>query len=121
MKQSGPQNPNTSALIRVLSSSEAPIWKRVAKEISTPKRSITVVNVKQLDKLTKENDVICVPGKVLGMGLINKKVTIAALNFSDSAESKIKAAGGSTFTINDLAIKHPKGTGVRIIKGAQSR
>ncbi|MFW9928767.1 MAG: 50S ribosomal protein L18e [Candidatus Thorarchaeota archaeon] len=119
MKRTGPQNPNTKALIRILESSEAPIWKKVAYDISTPKRSQVKINVDQLDKITNNNDIICVPGKVLGMGVIKKKVTIAALNFSQNAKSKIHAAGGETLSIYSLKEKHPKGSGVKIVKGAQ--
>ena len=120
MKRTGPSNPTTSSLVRVLNSTNTPIWKKVAKEISAPKRSQTVINVDQLDRLTNENEIICVPGKVLGMGTINKKLTVAALNLSSSAEAKIKAAGGNTIPIGDLLDKHPKGTGVRIIKGGNA-
>ena len=120
MKHTGPQNPNTKALIRVLNSN-APIWKKVADEISSPKRAHSVINVDQLDRLVKENEIICFPGKILGMGLINKKITIAALNFSSSAKAKIEAAGGTTLDIPKMLDKHPKGSGIRIVKGEQTR
>ena len=120
MKPTGPQNPNSKALIRVLNSN-APIWRKVAEEISSPQRSHTVINVDQLDRLVKENEMICFPGKILGMGLINKKITIAALNFSSSARAKIEAAGGTILNISEMLDKHPKGSGIRIVKGEQIR
>lgn len=121
MKHTGPSNPNTSALIRVLKGSDAPIWKKIAEEVASPKRNRTVINIDQLQSLVNDNEIVCIPGKVLGMGVIQKKITIAALSFSESAKAKISAAGGKIVSISQLFDSHPKGTNVRILKGVQTR
>ena len=49
-------------------------------------------------RAANEGDVIVVPGKVLGAGAINKKLTVAAFRFSASAVKKIEEAGGRQIT-----------------------
>ncbi len=87
------------------------IWKAVALELLKPTRKMREVNLDKINRVTKANDVIVVPGKVLGTGTVNHKVTVAAFNFSESAKSKLK----DNISINELMKKNPKGTGVKII------
>ena len=49
------------------------------------------------------------------MGDLNKKVTIAAYNFSKSAIEKINSSGSKAISINELVKQNPKGSKVRII------
>lgn len=90
---------------------KANIWKAVADELLKPTRKMREVNLDKINRVTKANDVIIVPGKVLGKGNIDHKVTVAALNFSESAKQKLK----EVLTINELMKKNPKGSGVKII------
>ena len=87
------------------------IWKAVAKELLKPTRKMREVNLDKISRVTKANDIIVVPGKVLGTGVLNHKVTVAAFNFSESAKQKLD----SHLSIQELIKKHPKGTGVKII------
>lgn len=87
------------------------IWKAVANELLKPTRKMRAVNLDKINRVTKANDVIVVPGKVLGTGNVDHKVTVAAFNFSESAREKL----GSHLTIQELMKKNPKGTGVTII------
>ena len=57
-----------------------------------------------------------VPGKVLGTGVIDRKVTVGAFNYSSGARSKIEASGGSALTIEQFVKKFPKGSGVRLVR-----
>jgi len=52
---------------------------------------------------------------VLGAGSINKKLTVAAYKFSDSAAKKIEEAGGRKLTIPELVRESPSGRDVRIM------
>ena len=117
MKRTGPQNPNLRALIRVLKKQEAPFWKKIIDELDTPSRKRTTINLDQLERLVNDGEIVCVPGKVLGTGDINKKITVSALNYSSTAMTKIKNAGGTVLSLEELWKKYPKGSGVRIIKG----
>ena len=67
-----------------------------------------------IQRNASKNDVIIIPGKLLGAGNIDKPVTIAAFNCSSNAQYKIKNAGGKFLTIPELIKQYPKGTGVKI-------
>lgn len=86
-------------------------WKRIALEISRPKRSQRKVNLFQLNRVTKPNENIIIPGIVLGTGTLNHNLTITALKFSESASEKVK----NKLTISELMQKNPKGSNTRII------
>jgi large subunit ribosomal protein L18e len=117
MKFKGPTNPNTQALIQILNKKDQPdLWRRVAVMLKTPLRKKRVINVDQLNAIVKDGDVVVIPSKVLGSGVIDKKITVGALNFSSDAKRKISSAGGTTLSIAELWEKHPKGTDVRILK-----
>ncbi|RLI80022.1 50S ribosomal protein L18e [Archaeoglobales archaeon] len=112
-------NPNLVKLIDELlvasAKNEAKVWKDLAERIAKPRRLYAEVNVSKIERYAKDNETIIVPGKVLGNGKINKKVTVAALSFSESAKRKIEDAGGKCLTIMQLLEENPKGSGVRIM------
>jgi large subunit ribosomal protein L18e len=93
---------------------DAAIWKRVASDLEAPTRRRRVVNVYKLEKYTKDNETVVVPGKVLGTGELNKKITVAAYTFSEQAVQKINAKG-KCLSIKELVEKNPKGNKVRIM------
>ena len=66
----------------------------------------------RLNKYTKDNEIILVPGKVLGTGNLNHKLTIAAFSYSETAKEKLK---GNIVSIDELLKKDPKGKNIRII------
>jgi large subunit ribosomal protein L18e len=74
-----------------------------------------VVNVGRLGSVTKENDVVVVPGKVLGTGNISHKITLYCFSISTAAAKKIQNSGGKIINHNDIISKFPTGKGVRII------
>lgn len=91
------------------------LWKRLASDLSKPTRQRRIVNVSRLNRFTKENEIVVVPGKVLSGGEMNHKVQVAAFNFSKSAADKITQAQGKALTIDELMKSNPKAKGVRII------
>jgi len=91
------------------------IWKTVANRLDKPTRAHPRVNLGQINRHTAEGEVILVPGKVLGSGLLNHAVTVAALAFSESAKARITDNGGKAITINALMDAIPTGTNVRIM------
>lgn len=119
VKPTGPTNPYTRKLIIYLEKAskknKAKIWEYVAELISKPRRKKVEVNLYKIDKYSKDGDTILVPGKVLSIGNVNKKIKIAALKFSKSAELKLKKAGIEIMSIKELVEKNPKGSNVKII------
>lgn len=93
------------------------LWKAVADHLECSRSKRVVVNIGKIAKLTKPGDVVVVPGKVLGGGLIEHKVVVGGFSFSQVARSKICAAGGEALTIRRLIEAYPTGKGVKIIGG----
>ncbi|MFT4311518.1 MAG: 50S ribosomal protein L18e [Candidatus Woesearchaeota archaeon] len=93
---------------------QAKIWKRIANDLEKSTRSRREVNVFKLAQTTKENDVVIVPGKVLGTGDIDHKITVAAYAFSKQAQDKINKKG-KAITLTDLLKENPKGKKIKII------
>ncbi|WP_440952582.1 50S ribosomal protein L18e [Methanococcoides sp. FTZ1] len=120
VKISRKTNPRIPSLIAVLKNSarenEAPIWRDVAKRLETPGRNYAEVNLSKINRYAAENEVIMVPGKVLGAGVLGHAVTVAALGFSATAVDKITNAGGKCMTIEQALEENPAGSGIRIMK-----
>jgi large subunit ribosomal protein L18e len=104
------------SLIESLMKSERPLWRKVADELSRPKRQKVEVNLSKLDQYASDDATVIVPGKVLGAGALSKKLTVAAFSFSGSARKLIGAAGGKALTIDGLHKTNPDGRGVVILK-----
>ena len=90
------------------------LWKRIASDLERSTRQRRVVNVYKIAKNTADNDYVIVPGKVLGVGEIDHKVTVAALAFSDEAREKIGVLG-KALTIDELMRENPAGKKIRIL------
>lgn len=103
-------------LIGDLMKTDKPLWKKVAYELSRPRRQRVEVNLSKIDAFADNDGTILVPGKVLGSGNVSKKVTVAAFAFSESAKHLISMAGGKALTIESLRKTNPEGKGVTIIK-----
>ena len=93
---------------------EAPVWRKVAKELEKPTRKRRVVNIFKIEKYANDGETIIVPGKVLGVGDLSKKVIVAAYSFSSSAREKLEKKT-KILTIEELMKKNPKGKNTRII------
>ena len=115
----GTTNNNLKELVSGLKkhsySQEAGIWKRVASDLEKSTRGRRVVNLSRINRFTKENETVIVPGKVLGSGIIEHSVIIAALSFSDTARVQIESAKGKCITISELTKQNPKGKDVKIL------
>lgn len=111
------KNSYLSGLITELSilGKEAPVWARVAKDLKKPTRIQRKVNLTQLEKYAKEDLTVVVPGKVLGTGVITKKVNVVALAFSESAKEKITKAGGKAIFLSEHIKKNTTSKGVQIM------
>jgi len=93
---------------------EAPIWSRLADLALKPSSSRRVVNLTRISKTTKDNDVLFVPGKVLGTGNISHKIILSSFSMSTTAAKKIIQTGGTIMTYSDMIKKYPTGKGVII-------
>jgi large subunit ribosomal protein L18e len=110
----GPSNYYTRKLIRDLWKSKRRIWKKLSKKLSGPRKNRIEANLYRINKKTKENDVIVIPGKVLANGDLDHKITIACLTFSKAAQKKIEVSGSKIISIYDLLQQNPEGKNVKI-------
>jgi len=94
---------------------DAPLWRSVAQKLEGPSRNWPSVNISKLEYNVNKNSKVLVPGKLLGSGNISKKVTVSAYSFSETAKSKVEAAGGKCVSYNDFIKSNPKGTDVVVI------
>ncbi len=112
-------NPQLKNLIRELkkeaSEKSVNLWKRLANDLDKPTRQRKAINLDKLNLLTKENEIVVVPGKVLSNGELNHKITIAALNFSAQAAQKIKNSNSQMYTIEEFIKNNPEVKNVRIL------
>jgi len=115
MKRTGPSNPELQELIQLLKKEQKPIWKRVAEDLEKPTRQRRIVNLSSINRSTTANDLIVVPGKVLGAGTLAHKLNIAAFSFSKQARTAIESAKGTCLSIPELIKKNPTGTNIKII------
>ena len=118
-KRTGPSNPHLRVLIQELKKTAiqqaVPLWKRIASDLERPTRIRRAVNLSRINRFTKDSEVIIVPGKVLGSGAVDHKLTIAALSFSEGATTKLKKMDCELLSINELIERNPKASKVRII------
>ncbi len=115
VKRTGPTNPELQKLIKALQEkADINLWKRLAKDLAKPTRQRRIVNIYKINKFARDGETIVVPGKVLNLGEMEKKVDVAAFSFSEKAKQKINQVA-KTMTIEELMAKNPEGKKVRIL------
>ena len=117
-KRTKPTNPILQNLIHELkkrsNEQSVNLWKRIAIDLEKPTRQRRIVNVYKINKYTKENETVVVPGKVLAVGDLDHNVTVAAFTFSGAAQEKINKVG-KAMPISELIQEDPKGKRIRIL------
>ncbi len=113
-------NPRLILLINDLKSASrqngVSLWRDIAKRLEKPRRNYAAVNLSKINRHTKANDTVIIPGKVLASGELDHNVVVGALGFSGQAASKILAAGGKCLELEKLVQDYPKGTGIKILR-----
>ena len=92
-----------------------PLWKRIAVDLERPTRRRREVNLSRINRYTKENEAVIVPGVVLGDGYLEHKVTIVAWKFSKSALKKIEESKGKAIYLSDYLNEKPSNKNLKII------
>ena len=119
MKRTGPTNPLLQDLIGELkkrsNEQSVNIWRRIAFDLEKPTRQRRAVNLSRINRYANDDEIIIVPGKVLGSGIISHKLTISAFQFSEQAKDKIEKAGAKIISLLDLSKEKPNGKRLRIM------
>ena len=103
------------ALEKQSKKSKQKIWKDVSETILSSRKNRAWVNVADISRNSKDGSKVMVPGKVLGAGSIDHKVTVAAFSFSHGAKEKIMASGGKCLDIAEFVAVTPKVEDVLIL------
>lgn len=103
-------------LERAAKKNGAPIWKVASAHLASSAANKVEVNLGRISRIASAGGAVFVPGKVLGSGVIAKKVTVGAFSYSASARSKIVASGGAALTLAEFLGKYPKGSGVKLVE-----
>ncbi len=113
-------NPRLASLISLLKNTSREngvnIWRDIADRLEAPSKNYAEVNLSKINRYATNGETIIVPGKVLGTGILEMSVNVAALNFSESASAKIRQAQGKCMSIEQLISANPKGNKVRILR-----
>ena len=113
-------NPRLRSLIADLKSASqdagADVWRDIADRLEKPRRTHAEVNLGRIDRYAQADETVVVPGKVLGSGMLRSGVTVAAVDFSSSAETKIEAADGTALHLEQAIEQNPEGSNVRVIR-----
>lgn len=103
-------------LERAAKKQNAPIWGEASRLLSSEARNRVEVNVGRISRIAEDGQALFVPGKVLGTGVMDKKIVVGAFSFSASARSKLESVGGSALSIEQFLKKYPRGSGVQLVK-----
>lgn len=94
---------------------DAPIWAKLAEYALKPSIAKRDLNLNRIGQLTKENDIVVFPGKVLGTGIVPHKITLFSFSISNTAANKIVEKGGKIISYSDLIEQNPTGKGVVLL------
>ena len=117
VKRTGPTNYQLQQLIVEIEphAKKSDFWRRISDDLQKPTRQRRSVNIYKINEYSLDGETIIVPGKVLAVGDITKKVDVAALNFSTEAKRKITEAKGKAISITELLQQNPQAKKVRIL------
>jgi large subunit ribosomal protein L18e len=110
-RKTNPQLAATASL-----ASKSPAWFKFAKLFSQSTRKHSAVNLGKIDTQTSMGDTIIVPGRVLGVGEITKKVRICSFGISKEARENLKKTRSEWIHVLDEIKKNPKAEGIKVIK-----
>lgn len=105
-----------SSLVRTINlARKHSAWQHIAQQLSGSTRRHSSVNLSDIDRETKEGDTVIIIGKVLGSGVLSKKVRVCALGYSESAREKLKKSKAEIVKLDDEIQKNTKATGVKVL------
>jgi len=93
-------------LRKLAKTTRKPIWERVAELLERPRRKRVAVNLGRIGRLASEGETVVVPGRVLGGGTLDKRLTVIAESYTKQALQKILACNGQALTLYEV-VKNP--------------
>jgi large subunit ribosomal protein L18e len=102
-------------LKRASKDNDAPIWSKLSQQALKPTIARKTINLNKINKLTKDNDVIVFPGKILGTGTLSHKITLCSFSISNAAARKVLDADSKIINYKDMIKEYPTGKGVILL------
>jgi|TARA_Y100000310_G_scaffold304770_1_gene344258 large subunit ribosomal protein L18e len=107
----------SSNLVQTLiAAKKSSAWKNVAGILASPRKNHPSINLDEINDFSKEGEIVVVPGKVLSMGEVDKKIKIVAFKFSEKAKEKLLKSKKDISSILEEIKKNPEAKGVRVFK-----
>lgn len=122
MKKTGPTKNSSRMLIRAMEKAaverKQAIWKTISVLLGKPRRLRAEVNLQKLARLSKRfsGKTLVVPGKIIGNQVLEEKISVAALEWSDAAQKRIEDAKGKVVSLQELLGKKEKPGQLVLIK-----
>ena len=120
MSSIGPEASTTLKLIAFLEKTgrknHATVWSACAERLRAPARARSEMNLSRLDAVTKEGEIVALPGKLLSDGEMKHSVTVGYFKASKQAIAKLKKAKCDAVPLAKLAERNPSGKKVRILR-----
>jgi len=91
------------------------VYRAVAEKLAASASRRAEVNLSKLNKVTKEGEKVIIPGKILGDGKLDKKITIISATISESAKKKIENSGSTYYSIDQYISQKQPDHNIRII------
>jgi large subunit ribosomal protein L18e len=107
---------NPELVETVIAAKKAKAWREIAGLISSSRKNQTSINLSEINKKTKQGDIIVIPGKVLSQGELTKKIKIVALGFSEKAKEKLIKSGSEVISMIKEIKSNPNAKGIKILK-----
>ncbi|MFA5992324.1 MAG: 50S ribosomal protein L18e [Candidatus Pacearchaeota archaeon] len=107
---------NPDLVKTIISAKKNEKWLEVSNLISTPRKKQVALNLDEINNAVKDNETVIVPGKVLSMGEIDKKIKIVALSFSEVAKQKLKKMKVEISFIDEEIKKNPEAKNIHILR-----
>ncbi|MEM1922234.1 MAG: 50S ribosomal protein L18e [Nitrososphaerota archaeon] len=90
-------------------------WAAVLENLEKPSRKWRVVNIYHLNKVAPPGGKVLVMGKLLGAGVLEKRLDVVAFDFSEVAHRKIREAGGEALYLEEYLSKGGDGKGFILV------
>ena len=107
---------NPELVETIIAAKKKKAWEKVAGLISPPRKKHTSINLGEIEKKSKQGEIVVIPGKVLSQGEISKKIKIVALNFSEKAREKLIKSGSEAISILKEIKSNPEAKNLKILK-----
>ncbi len=106
-------SPELKQLMITLKKQQKPIWREVAKYLARPRRKAIAVNIDKINKISKADEIIIIPGKIISRGSLNHRIMIAAFSISKTAREKL-AKNATIMDVKELIEKSPQLKNIKI-------